>query len=95
MFYIFSCCDLDVLNLKVKGLDVEMTIQFELERGSESDTPPTPNCPPENCSHQKRDGNIMLQITSTIRPVTGPYRRNVTLKRVSVVYRPVHLSLNP
>jgi len=63
--YFSSWCDLNVLilSLKVRGLNVDMTIPFNLERASESDTPPTPNCPPENCSHQKRDGNIMLQIT--------------------------------
>ena len=51
-----------ILNLKVRGLDVDMTIPFNLERASGSDTPPT-NCPPENCSHQKRDGNFLLQVT--------------------------------
>ena len=63
--YISSCCDLNVLilNLKVRGLNVDKTIPFNLERASGSDIPPTTNCPPENCSHQKRDGNIMLQIT--------------------------------
>jgi hypothetical protein len=65
IIYISSCCDLNVpiLNLKVRGLNVDMTIPFNLERASGRDTPPTPNCPPENCSHQKRDGNILLQVT--------------------------------
>jgi len=24
-------------------------------------SPPPPNCPPENCSHRKRDGTILIQ----------------------------------
>jgi hypothetical protein len=65
VIYISSCCYLNVLilNLKVRGLNVDVTLQFNLERASGSDTPPTPNCPPENCSHQKRDGNFLLQVT--------------------------------
>jgi len=33
----------------------------DLETESASDTPPSPNCFPENCSHRKRDGSVLMQ----------------------------------
>jgi hypothetical protein len=43
------------------------------------------------CEFPKKENDNSI---ATARPVTGPSRRNVTLKRVSVVDRPVQLSLN-
>ena len=39
---------------------MDRPLQVDLERQRAS-TPPSPNCPPENCSHRKRDGSILMQ----------------------------------
>ena len=33
----------------------------DLETESASDTPPSPNCFSENCTHRKRDGSVLMQ----------------------------------
>ena len=40
---------------------MDRPLRVNLERPSGSGTPPPPNCPPEDCSHRKRDGNILMQ----------------------------------
>jgi len=40
---------------------VDWPLRINLETESASGTSPSPNCPPENCSHQKRDGSILMQ----------------------------------
>ena len=39
---------------------MDVPLPVDLETGTESDVP-SPECPPENCSHQKRDGSILMQ----------------------------------
>ena len=36
-------------------------LRAHLERGRASGTSPPSNCPPEACSHRKRDGTILMQ----------------------------------
>jgi len=83
VFCILAAVNVLILNLKVRGLNVDMTIPFNLERASGSDTPPTPNCPPENCSHQKRDGEILLQITGYDELKMISQARGASLSQVS------------
>jgi len=48
-------------------------------------------------THESHEIHGLMRLSNTCtlcRPVTGPSRRNVTLKRVSVVDRLVQLSLN-
>ena len=40
---------------------MDQSLQVNLERQRASGTPPSPNCPPKNCSHRKRDGSILMQ----------------------------------
>ena len=82
--YFSSCCDFNVLilNLKVRGLNVDTTIQLHLESASGSDTPLTPDCPPENCSHQKRDGDMILQATRYDELKVFSQARGVSLSQV-------------
>ena len=41
---------------------MDRPLRTKLETGSTGGTPPSPNCPPESCSHpKKRDGNILVQ----------------------------------
>jgi len=40
---------------------VDQQLVVDLETESASDTPPSPNCFPENCSHRKRDGSVLMQ----------------------------------
>jgi subtilisin family serine protease len=50
--------------IQVRGINEDRQIPFDLETVSGSvNTPPLPDCPPESCSHGKRDGNILVQLT--------------------------------
>ena len=40
---------------------MDRSLQVDLETVSTSGPPPSPKCAPENCSHQKRDGSILMQ----------------------------------
>ena len=40
---------------------MDQLLPVNLETENASETPPSPNCPPENCSHRKRDGSILMQ----------------------------------
>ena len=40
---------------------MDRPLRVNLETALTSGTPPSPNCPAENCSHRKRDGTILLQ----------------------------------
>jgi hypothetical protein len=42
---------------------VDPLLRVHLERGRASATSPPSNCPPETCSHRKRDGTILMQAT--------------------------------
>jgi subtilisin family serine protease len=54
-----------LFNIQVQGINEDRSIPYDLETvgGSVSSTPPSPDCPPESCSHGKRDGNILVQAT--------------------------------
>ena len=39
-------------------MDLPLPVDFEVEIASDI---PSPECPPENCSHRKRDGSILMQ----------------------------------
>ena len=40
---------------------MDRPLRVNFERPSGSGNPPSRNCPPKNCSHRKRDGNIQTQ----------------------------------
>jgi hypothetical protein len=53
-----------LIAIQVQGINEDRQIPLDLENVSGSvNTPPSPNCPPESCSHKKRDGNILVQLT--------------------------------
>jgi subtilisin family serine protease len=50
--------------IKVQGINEDRLIPLDLETMSgAAGTPLSPDCPPESCSHGKRDGNILVQAT--------------------------------
>jgi subtilisin family serine protease len=51
--------------IQVQGINEDRPIPYDLrETTSVNTAPPSPNCPPESCSHGKRDGNILVQATA-------------------------------
>jgi hypothetical protein len=56
--------DYSPVAIQVHGINEDRQISLDLENVSGSvNTPPSPNCPPESCSHGKRDGDILVQLT--------------------------------
>jgi hypothetical protein len=51
-------------NIQVQGINEDRPIPYDLETaGGSVNTPLSPDCPPESCSHGKRDGDILVQLT--------------------------------
>jgi subtilisin family serine protease len=61
---VVEIAEYSLVAIQVQGINEDRPIPLDLEtvRGS-INTPPSPDCPPESCSHGKRDGNILVQAT--------------------------------
>jgi hypothetical protein len=51
-----------LVSIQVQGINEDRQIPLNLETVSGS-VNPSPDCPPESCSHKKRDGDILVQLT--------------------------------
>jgi subtilisin family serine protease len=62
---VVEIAEYSLVAIQVQGINEDRQIPFDLETISGSvNTPPSPDCPLESCSHEKHDGDILIQATT-------------------------------